>query len=1282
MSGNLFGVSDTHFLTENKGQWHPAVHFKGHIPGGQLYIDEEGFTYQLFDSEALRAVHENKDGKLFSDVAGHVVKARFLGANSATTFAKKDSSVAYQNFFIGNEPNRWASKVRSYASITRHSLYNGVDLRVYQNNGVLKYDVLVAPNTETSVVSIQYDGPDSLRLNHGQLYVYTSVGNFIEQPPFAYQMNGNRLERVACHYQLEGSNLSFSFPEGYDTSRPLVIDPEISFSSYVGSSQSSFGYTATYDEEGHLYAGAISFGSGYPTTAGAFDGTHNGGVIDVAISKFSPDGTQLIYSTFLGGSGNESPHSLVVNNNNELFVMGSTGSANYPTTGGVVQPIFNSGNSLSFNFGYGFLHANGTDIFVTKLNVDGTDLLASTFMGGSGPDGINSSSQIEYNYGDAFRGEIIVNEAGSVVVASTTKSTDFPTTPNAFQPNFGGGSTDGCVFMLNADLSVIEWSTYWGGSGADACFSVQFGDDGSIYATGATRSVNLPVPQTAHLPTLQGDVDGFVLRLSPNAQNLLGATYVGTPEFDESFFVQLDTEGAVFVVGQTEGVFPVTTGTYSNANSGQFIQKFDPNLTDALLSTVVGNGNGGPNISISAFLVSNCNQIYISGWGGQTNQTAANIMTSTTNGLPITADAFQTTTDGSDFYLLVLGPDADEMVYATYFGGSSSKEHVDGGTSRFDKNGIVYQSACAGCGGHDDFPTQPGVWSQTNQSSLAYGQCNMGVFKFDLTAIQAQIGIDGPDEVCAGNTVSFINYTTVANEFEWDFGDESTANATNPSHVYEEPGEYTVILYATHDNGCIDPDSTSIQITVIPPPEINVSPGITICAGDSTELFVEGGDTYSWSPAGQVSDTSSDTPIIWADQETTFYVSTETACGSAVDTVTVAVFEEEYGTGENQTICLGESVALSASGGVAYSWSPASSLTGANTASPTASPEISTQYTVEITSPNGCLYTASMVVDVLEGIPDAVTSDNAAICDGGSVMIYAAGGDEYIWDPIPGLDAYDVPNPIANPTANTWYFVSVINICGVSRDSVLVNIGTVNPSVELPDTVCPGEPISLHASGGAYYQWQPQSYLNDAGIASPTASPPHSLNYTVTITDEFGCAGIETVTVPVFLPPYVKASRDRVIDYYTWVSISAESNGTVSWESDLPLSCTDCPSPTVQGVENGVVYVTSIDDNGCTATDSLLIQVIGTLYVPNAITPNGDGINDIFKAVGTEIESFHLQIFDRWGELIFESFDIDEGWNGGLGKYYVESEVYVWNIVAKEHTGVSFERRGHVTVIR
>lgn len=1270
------------FLTENKGQWNDAVQFRAEIPAGRFYMDTDGFTFQLYDADALAQMHTGNRELQFSDIGIHVVKTRFAGANAPSEFEHSEPSVHYYNFFLGNDSSRWAGNVKSYGWVKRKELYEGIDLRVYRHNEELKYDLIVQPGADAAQVELEYEGADSLVLRDGQLHVYTPVRHYVEQPPFAYQMRHGRLIKVACHYELDGQTLRFLLPSGYDESLELVIDPEISFSSYVGSTQSSFGYTATYDDDGHLYAGAIAFGAGYPTTAGVFDAGHNGGTIDIGITKFSPDGTQLIYSTFIGGSGNESPHSLVVNDNNELYVLGSTGSSNFPTTAGVVQPSFQAGNSLTFDIGYGFSHSSGTDIFVTKFNAAGSTLAASTFIGGSGNDGINSDPAIEYNYGDAFRGEIIVDENSNVFVASVTSSLDFPTSPGAFQTGYGGGSTDGCVFKLNPNLSTILWASYLGGSGGDAGFSVQLNDAGAVYVAGATRSSNLNTSNSAFNPDFQGNTDGFVAAISATGQNLLGLTYLGTPEFDEAFFVQLDTDGNVYVVGQTEGDYPVSPGVYSNPNSGQFLQKLNPGLNSSLLSTVVGNGNGGPNISISAFLVSNCDQIYISGWGGQTNASAADVWTSTTFDLPVTADAFQSTTDGDDFYLMVLSPEAENLVYATYFGGGSSNEHVDGGTSRFDKRGTVYQAVCAGCGGNDDFPTQPGVWSETNPSSLAHGQCNLGVFKFDLANIHAQIEIDGPDEVCVGSTVNFINNTTTANQFFWDFGGQGTSTATNPGFEFDEPGDYTITMVASHDDECIMPDSTSIEITVLPLPEINISTATSICAGDSTELFVDGGTNYLWSPADQVDDPTSPNPTVWCDETTTFYVTLDAACGSLTDTVTVMVFDEEYGAGEDQQVCPGESVGISASGGGTYSWTPGETLNNVTSANPQASPDETTVYHVEITSPNGCLYHESVQVSILPGPPVVQTAEVAAICEGGSVGIWASGGDEYQWEPTPGLNHYDIHNPLASPGQNTWYIVHVSNQCGTTIDSVLVNVGEVNPFIQQPDTACPGQPIVLHASGGAYYNWQPQTHMINENTANPTVSPMYTTTYTVTVTDQYGCADMASVVAIVYDPPYVFTTGNEVVDYFTFVDIGASSNGTLSWESDLPVSCTTCPITSVQGTDSDVVYVTATDENGCTATDSLLIEVTGALYVPNAFTPNGDGINDLFKAVGAEIEDFHLQIFDRWGELIFESFDIDVGWDGGVGDHYVESEVYVWDIVAKEHTGVHFEMRGHVTVIR
>ncbi|TVR38739.1 MAG: gliding motility-associated C-terminal domain-containing protein [Cryomorphaceae bacterium] len=1278
-----FAHGPDYFLTPNRGQWHPDVYFRAEIPGGHFFMDRDGFTYALFDAEAMANIHAGQSELGFEDVACHAVKTRFVGAKEAGDFGLSESSPFYFNYYLDSDSSRWATGVRSHEWVKRKSIYDDIDLFVYRKNGVLKYDLQLAAGADPAQVQLAYDGAERLELLDGQLHIVTSVGSYIEQPPFAYQMQGERLIRVACNYRLDGNVLSFEFPDGLDTNYPLVIDPEISFSSFVGSNSSSFGFTATYDDDGNLYAGAIVFGGGYPTSAGAFDAGFNGGTIDAAISKFSADGTALIYSTFLGGAGNECPHSLVVNENNELYVLGSTGSYNFPTTAGSFQPTFGGGTNFNFNVGYGFSHVGGTDIFVCRFNAAGTNLLSSTYVGGSGNDGINLDPFLEYNYGDAFRGEIIVGPNGDVFVASVTNSTDFPTTPGTFQGTYGGGGTDGVVFRMSPNLGNMVWASYIGGQMSDAAFSVQLASNGSVFIAGGTASNNFPALANAYQPAYGGGRDGFVARIAANGQTLTGCTYLGTAFYEEAFFVQLDTDENVWVVGQTEGNYPVSDGVYSNPNSGHFIHKLTPNLTTSLLSTVVGNGNGGPNISLSAFLVSNCDQIYLSGWGGETNVNAGGVVTSTTEGLPITPGAFQTTTNGSDFYLMVLSPDAESLDYATFFGGGVSNEHVDGGTSRFDKRGTVYQAVCAGCGGGSDFPTQPGVWSTTNNANNANGSCNLGVFKFDLATITALISVVGPEEVCAGTTVSFLNNTLIANQFEWDFAGLGSSNATNPSFVFDEPGEYVITMIASDIADCIQPDTAEVIITVVPPPDIELSPGTTICAGDTVQLFVSGGDSYVWFPAAQVSDPTSNSPMVWATENTQFVVTSSTWCGSISDTVSVNIWQEEYGSSDDQTICLGESVQISAFGGVSYSWSPPETLSDPSASNPVATPEEPTTYTVTITSPNGCDYTAQTGIAILPGPPVVETIGTASICDGGVALIWALGGDEYLWDLIPGLNDYNISHPLASPATTTWYYVNVSNQCGTVRDSVLVNVGFVVAEVDQPDTTCPGAPIPLQAYGGVAYSWSPQHSINNPYIANPLASPWTTTTYSVVVTDEFGCTGLASVTVPVHPAPWVFAMADQVVEYYDLLELEAAGNGTLSWFSeDFNLSCSECPSPTIHATETGVVYVSSVDENGCTATDSLLVQVTGALYVPNAFSPNGDGVNDIFKAVGSEIEEFHMRIFNRWGELVFESFDINDGWDGSVNRHYVAPAVFVWEITAREHTGVRFEKRGHVTVVR
>ena len=362
--------------------------------------------------------------------------------------------------------------------------------------------------------------------------------------------------------------------------------------------------------------------------------------------------------------------------------------------------------------------------------------------------------------------------------------------------------------------------------------------------------------------------------------------------------------------------------------------------------------------------MSHCGQIYLSGWGGTTNNTNAGTVASTTAGLPISNDAFQTTTDGSDFYLMVLGENASGLVYATFFGGDVSREHVDGGTSRFDKNGVVYQAVCAGCGNHDDFPTTPGAWSSTNDAS-----CNLGVFKFMLNQVLA-----APEfNVILGNCtypieVQFINNSSGANSYQWDYGDGSTSSAFEADHLYDEPGVYGITLVAIDSAECLNPDTAMVELEIPVPPSVVAGGTDTICAEQEVVLNVEGTgiESYSWRPAGDLDDPTSTEPTATPATTTEYTVLATDSLGCETEsTVTVYVSAPPYvDAGTDVYLQPGSSGNLLAGipPGTDILWSPPEGLSCTDCPSPVANPEETTVYYVQITDSLGCSISDSVVV--------------------------------------------------------------------------------------------------------------------------------------------------------------------------------------------------------------------------------------------------------------------------------------------------------------------------------
>lgn len=950
-------------FVENKGQWHENVLFRAGLSAGAMFVEKDGFTYNLMDLDAIHHAHHSTDS--FSEnLQAHAFKMTFLNASAHATSAGKKKLPNYRNYFLGNDASRWKSHVRSYKEVQHTQLYNGINMRTYSQNGHLKYDLIVAAHTNASIIRMEYDGLDVMRIrSNGDLELKTAVMDVLERKPIAYQIiDGQRVE-IPCQFILNGTVVAFHFPNGYNQHYELVIDPELVFSTYSGSDANNFGSSACYDSDGNLFGAGTSFGAGYPVTTGAYTQTA-GGVTDIGFSKFSADGTALIYSTFIGGSASESVNSTIVNINDELYLLGTSGSNNYPITANAFQLTQHGGTNASWPGGYGIEYPSGCDIVISKFSADGANLLASTYVGGSGNDGINYGSTLDYNYGDPFRGEINVDNADNVYVATCTESADFPVSANAAQPTFGG-ARDGLVFKMNSDLSNMIWATFIGGSNADNAYAIQLNAANEIAIAGGTMSSNFPTTANALNTNYGGFGDGWVARISADGTQLLASTYIGTDKYDQIYFVQFDPNNDVFVLGQTAGTVPITPqNVYANPASGQFIQKLNNDLSNLLVSTTFGAGNGGIDISPTAFLVSTCGQIFLSGWGGATNSSYGNALQSTTNGLPVTPDAFQATTDGSDFYLMVLAQDAESLVYATYFGGGVSREHVDGGTSRFDKNGTVYQAVCAGCGGHDDFPSTPGAWSPTNESS-----CNLGVFKFDLNRL-----ISVPDfhinlENCNYPLeVEYLNNSTGANAYNWDFGDTQTSTNFEGSHFYNEPGTYQITLIARDSVDCLAPDTAFVEFEIPIPPEVAAYGTDTICVQDTVVIWAESADaiSFEWSPRSSLQ-TSDSTQVNAMPTETTNYVVSITdSLGCRVtDTVTIYVSEAPTtDAGENAYLQIGVPGYLYAevSPNSTINWTPPEGLSCTDCPNPIADPQETTTYFVEVTDEFGCSVSDSVVV--------------------------------------------------------------------------------------------------------------------------------------------------------------------------------------------------------------------------------------------------------------------------------------------------------------------------------
>jgi hypothetical protein len=652
----------------NQGQVDPEVKYMARGNGYKLFLtdsdavfsfhskssnDEPATHGRVFQLRARTVPNSRRSQKdLFS-----VVRMQLLHGNSHAQVAAAGELPGKTNYYLGNDPKNWHTNVPLYARVSYKSVYPGIDLAYYGERSKLEFDFIVAPESNPAPIDLSFGGAQHVATDPaGNLIVSSTAGNVVLHKPVAYQEQNGARQLVDASFVLRAKN-QVTFELGnYDHSRELVIDPSVTYATYLGGSAEDDGYGIAFDSSGDTYITGQTASTDFPTAGGT---SANSGGFDVFVTKISPTGSSLIYSTYVGGSGNDSGNALAVDASGDVFVAGGTSSSNFPTTAGVFQKNFGGGSSLNafvfelnplgstltFSTYLGGANdsaaasgiaidgtgvyvvgstasttfplqgpiqsslAGGSNGFVTKFNSSGTALLYSTYLGGG--------------TGDFASAVAVVS--GQAYVTGGAENPNFPTTHDGFQKTCGsdgtcnGGLYDAFVTVYNSAGSSYVYSTFLGGSSVDEGLGIAVTSAGNAYVTGMTQSTDFPL-QSASQKTLGGTQNAFVSQLNPAGSALVYSTYLGGNQTDWGTSVALDSSQNAYVTGQTSSSnFPTVNPTQATIGGGNDAFVSELNSAGATVFSTYLGGSANENTSTSgdsalgAIAVDSAGNVYVTG---------------------------------------------------------------------------------------------------------------------------------------------------------------------------------------------------------------------------------------------------------------------------------------------------------------------------------------------------------------------------------------------------------------------------------------------------------------------------------------------------------------------------------------------------------------------------------------------------------------------------------------------------------------------------------------------
>ena len=661
---------------QNRGQTNSAVKFLARGNGYAIFFTEDQAVMLLerspagSDSPFLSAGDAGRAPNI-RKVRKDVLRLRWVGASATPRIDGLGQETGKSNYLTGNNPAKWVRNVPSYSRVEYHRIYPGVDLVYYGNQPNLEFDIDVAAGRDVRSIRLEISGQDhyapALRVNsRGELVVRTRAGDVRFKKPVAYQagdMPSNGKHFLTVRYVVEkGGRVGFDV-SGRDPSKPLVIDPVLTYSTYLGGTDYNYAMGIAVDSLGYTYVAGYTSSVDFPVVGGV-QGIFGGGscdtevntapCFDAFVSKLNPQGTGLVYSTYLGGTGDDEAVRIAVDSSGQAYVAGFTDSLDFPTAG----PL--QGSNGGGTCGTATYPTPCYDAFVAKLTASGSNLVYSTYLGGTGDD---------------FASSIAADSSGNAYIAGLTSASDFPVTAGTLQTTYGGGPFDGFVAKISPTGSSLIYSTYLGGSLEDHVNGIALDSSGDAFLTGQTDSANFPVKggfQTLYTATTCGSAlsnipcfEGFLAELNPTGTALLYSSYLGGSAASYGSDIAIDSSGAAYVAGWTTSKdFPVTQGAYDNGWGGTneiFVAKIAPGGGAIDYATYLGDIYPD---QANAIAVDGSGNAWIAGftYGGK---------------FPVVSPLQASSGGFYDAIVSELDPTGSKLLFSTYLGGTGDESAND-----------------------------------------------------------------------------------------------------------------------------------------------------------------------------------------------------------------------------------------------------------------------------------------------------------------------------------------------------------------------------------------------------------------------------------------------------------------------------------------------------------------------------------------------------------------------------------------------------------------------------